>query len=245
MYDPVIGRWISVDPAKQYASPYVGMGNNPVSMSDKDGAVAGEWELNGDKEWVKTSTKGDDMGIDFYHTTDGGKNVTYVTDNNGNWATMNNGKYSIGGMTRSFDTDWGDITDEWNNGDLPQYSYFEGDHPANFEIQKHYLYSQYHERFSNSGLDKKGYTVAWGLVDVYATKSDNMQAQMMGSYNLSFYKLGGKTLVLAQDSKSQHSFYWHLPFVSNKSRGFQQNNSQANTYQSYLFFHRSPGIYNK
>ena len=36
-YDPVIGRWLSVDPARQFASPYVGMGNNPVSGVDPDG----------------------------------------------------------------------------------------------------------------------------------------------------------------------------------------------------------------
>ncbi len=27
-YDPVIGRWMAVDPARQYASGYIGMGNN-------------------------------------------------------------------------------------------------------------------------------------------------------------------------------------------------------------------------
>ncbi|MFW5762116.1 MAG: RHS repeat-associated core domain-containing protein [Cyclobacteriaceae bacterium] len=37
MYDPVIGRWLSVDPARQFASPYLGMGNNPVSGVDPDG----------------------------------------------------------------------------------------------------------------------------------------------------------------------------------------------------------------
>lgn len=38
IYDSRIGRWLSVDPAGQYASPYVGMGNNPVNKSDPDGA---------------------------------------------------------------------------------------------------------------------------------------------------------------------------------------------------------------
>jgi len=38
MYDPVISRWISTDPAGQFWSPYVGMGNNPVSGVDPDGA---------------------------------------------------------------------------------------------------------------------------------------------------------------------------------------------------------------
>lgn len=39
MYDPVIGRWMTTDPANQFASPYLGMGNNPVNGVDKDGGV--------------------------------------------------------------------------------------------------------------------------------------------------------------------------------------------------------------
>ncbi|WKN45306.1 hypothetical protein [Tunicatimonas pelagia] len=36
-YDAVVGRWLSVDPYRQFASPYVGMGNNPISGIDPDG----------------------------------------------------------------------------------------------------------------------------------------------------------------------------------------------------------------
>ncbi|MFW5700664.1 MAG: RHS repeat domain-containing protein, partial [Cyclobacteriaceae bacterium] len=39
MYDPVIGRWMSVDPARQHFSPYLSMGNNPISRVDPDGRV--------------------------------------------------------------------------------------------------------------------------------------------------------------------------------------------------------------
>src|SRR5690606_12485783 len=41
MYDARFGRWLSVDPYGQFWSPYVGMGNEPVSMVDPDGGVAG------------------------------------------------------------------------------------------------------------------------------------------------------------------------------------------------------------
>ncbi len=37
LWDGRIGRWLSPDPYGQYASPYLGMGNNPVSMIDPDG----------------------------------------------------------------------------------------------------------------------------------------------------------------------------------------------------------------
>ena len=36
-YDPVLGRWHVPDPVMQHASPYLAMGNNPVSMVDPAG----------------------------------------------------------------------------------------------------------------------------------------------------------------------------------------------------------------
>ena len=37
LYDPQTGRWISTDPYDQFASPYIGMGNDPVNIVDPDG----------------------------------------------------------------------------------------------------------------------------------------------------------------------------------------------------------------
>lgn len=37
MWDARIGRWLTTDPAGQYSSPYLGMGNNPISRVDPDG----------------------------------------------------------------------------------------------------------------------------------------------------------------------------------------------------------------
>lgn len=37
MYDPLIGRFLQVDPESQFASSYLGMGNNPVNGTDPDG----------------------------------------------------------------------------------------------------------------------------------------------------------------------------------------------------------------
>ena len=39
-YDPALGRFIGTDPARQFASGYVGMGNNPVVGVDPDGEEA-------------------------------------------------------------------------------------------------------------------------------------------------------------------------------------------------------------
>ncbi|GGF27949.1 hypothetical protein GCM10011383_44570 [Hymenobacter cavernae] len=41
LYDARIGRWLSTDPEGQFDSPFVGMGNNPVSGTDSDGGWSG------------------------------------------------------------------------------------------------------------------------------------------------------------------------------------------------------------
>jgi len=41
LYNSRIGRWLSYDPEGQFDSPYVGMGNNPVSEIDPDGGFSG------------------------------------------------------------------------------------------------------------------------------------------------------------------------------------------------------------
>ena len=37
MYDPLIGRWLAVDPERVGSSPFIGMGNNPIKAVDPDG----------------------------------------------------------------------------------------------------------------------------------------------------------------------------------------------------------------
>ncbi len=37
LWDSRIGRWLTPDPYGQFASPYLGMGNNPISLVDPDG----------------------------------------------------------------------------------------------------------------------------------------------------------------------------------------------------------------
>ncbi|SFC35964.1 RHS repeat-associated core domain-containing protein [Flagellimonas taeanensis] len=40
MYDPALGRWMATDPQNQFGSPYLAMGNNPISSIDPDGQFA-------------------------------------------------------------------------------------------------------------------------------------------------------------------------------------------------------------
>ncbi len=58
LWDGRIGRWLSPDPKHQYASPYLGMGNNPISRIDPDGGDDNDYGLdaNGKVTLIKTTT---------------------------------------------------------------------------------------------------------------------------------------------------------------------------------------------
>lgn len=49
-YDPELGRWFVLDPAKQYVSPYVFGGNNPINGIEIDGRYFGSFI-----KWLMTS----------------------------------------------------------------------------------------------------------------------------------------------------------------------------------------------
>lgn len=86
------------------------------------------------------------------------------------------------------------------------------------------------------------------LVDFYPwdiwMSSYNMQAQMMGSYNLSFYRLGDNILNLIQDTKSRESFYYRATdknytrnalYYDYNNHSWYMDNRESTTYQTYIF----------
>jgi RHS repeat-associated protein len=251
MYNPQIARFQRLDPMADKRvglTPYNYVSNNPITRIDPTGMLDGEYEKDKDGNWQKTSTKGDDIGVDFYHTTrktgDKEEQLTYVTDREGNWNTIKEGKKFLSGESRGDDANWATIFSEWNNGSGPETSFFEGGHQSNMEIMKDPAFQNNLFDFSSSGKTKDGFNSGFNLLDAATTGFSNMQKQMMGDYNMSFYKLGDKVLSLVNDSKSRSSFYAHLP-VNNPARGTVWdgsggnvifNNRQTNTYQNYLFF---------
>lgn len=58
MYDGRIGRWMTTDPAGQYYSPYLAMGNNPGNGTDPDGGKFLDWvrDKNGNVYWDDNAT---------------------------------------------------------------------------------------------------------------------------------------------------------------------------------------------
>ncbi|MEL7123499.1 MAG: hypothetical protein AAFO07_28900, partial [Bacteroidota bacterium] len=78
----------------------------------------------------------------------------------------------------------------------------------------------------------------------------NMQLHFMGSFNISFYRLGDKVLTMIFDNKSRRSA-WGQDLVRNYSRdegapeihnanspwiGPKRNKKMTTTYQTYIFF---------
>ena len=68
LWDGRLGRWLTVDPMGQYASPYLGMGNNPIGMIDPDGGKADDiiYLDQGGKEIYRIAQAGPDV---FYQET--------------------------------------------------------------------------------------------------------------------------------------------------------------------------------
>ncbi len=64
LYDPRINRWLSPDPAGQYASPYLAMGNNWINKVDPDGGCdsPGEGDCGGFKRfWYNITGRSDQV----------------------------------------------------------------------------------------------------------------------------------------------------------------------------------------
>ncbi|SHI32538.1 RHS repeat domain-containing protein [Aquimarina spongiae] len=79
LWDSRIGRWLTTDPAEQYHSPYMAMGNNPITGVDPDGAKN-----------IRFDKKGNYIGIDhdvWWHNLFFGNRGQYA-DGNGGWTNF-------------------------------------------------------------------------------------------------------------------------------------------------------------
>lgn len=70
-YDPIIGRWTTLDPKMQYHSPYLSMGNNPVNRTDPDGGFDEYNMINGEKVWVSNKGGSNVEYVNYYENIDG------------------------------------------------------------------------------------------------------------------------------------------------------------------------------
>jgi RHS repeat-associated protein len=99
LWDGRIGRWLTTDPYRQYSSPYVGMGNDPINGIDPDGgyrtwaeAVAG-WFAGGFKGKI------DHVG------GEGNNNYAISNYEAGNGALDSDGSFIMGTVRREYGYD--------------------------------------------------------------------------------------------------------------------------------------------
>ena len=108
LWDARIGRWLTTDPYGQYSSPYLGMGNNPISNVDPDGGMdcpnppcnGGVVDGGTLDEVVITGSSGKSGGFDFSGMPDF---MRYDMDNF--WTTSFEG--NIDQYNAEFGTDFG------------------------------------------------------------------------------------------------------------------------------------------
>ena len=113
-FDSQLGRWHAIDPVMQFASPYVGMGDNPVIGVDPDGT---SWEFHGHQHFQQGYVNGEKVGDPIpgeihgywywndYPTFTSSGNFTIHPGNsghagsggNGGGNSSNNGYHYIGG----------------------------------------------------------------------------------------------------------------------------------------------------
>jgi len=104
LWDGRIGRWLTTDPYSQYHSPYLGMGNNPIGITDPDGgwgswfSAAIAWAGNGFKGSIgksdtNTGKNKYHIAIGNYHTTtQKGLDSWSMNQDVGNWRYTPNGQ---------------------------------------------------------------------------------------------------------------------------------------------------------
>ena len=96
-YDPVIGRWMVMDPAGQFASPYLGMGNNPISGVDPDGRYSELGSLL--RSWLLPGSERYEMDGEWYLTGTYRKNWDGTDMHTGyNFAQDSDAPFALGGI---------------------------------------------------------------------------------------------------------------------------------------------------
>ena len=108
------------------------------------------------------------------------------------------------------------------------------------------IYQDAAEYFMNTSMNEKvSYASSFGLFGI-AREGFNMQGQVMGKTNFSFYPVGDKVVVMAFDSKSVSSYSLN-PFNKGEERNIPRVNgvggTKSTTHQTYIFWTKKTNLF--
>ncbi|MCL6219431.1 RHS repeat-associated core domain-containing protein [Zunongwangia pacifica] len=230
LWDARIGRWLTTDPAGQYSSPYLGMGNNPISRVDPDGGFD-EYDANGNK----ISNLGGDE-VDFFHQSNGDTRI--VVRETGASTLITGGESIIRGyVQRNSDTNFKHLFREWKQGNGPENSIMYGSsHPINEDVAMTYQVYRATDKFYKNDEENTLFTGSFGVFGPFRTSYYDTE-HFIGKANTSIYNLGDHRLVLLHDSKTISSWTWNIFDGSevNIPRVNGVGGPKSTTNQTYIF----------
>ena len=245
-YNGDVGRRWNVDPLANkfpWQSPYIAMDDNPVLKTDPTGMAASppdEFDRNGNK----ISNLGGDK-IDFYHQKNGDTKI--VDRKTGLSNVIKGGEKLIQGYTqRDANTSLSTITKEFLNGTGATNSMFTDFTSTStsgpFE-SLHSSFSSYSSPVREKSINSKDLKGTFKMDYLHANPlmAKDMWEQMWGRTNVSWYKLGDKTLFFMNDSKSATSLSYRAS--SNWER--TKHKIMGNTYQTYIWIETSSQVQSK
>jgi len=245
-YDMQTGRWLQHDLLSEKIpsiTPYNYVQNNPVRRTDPSGMGDGEFESEYDKSGNKVSDLGGDK-VDFHHQEDGSTKI--VDRETGASNSINGGEDLINGYTpRDKSTSWSKITNEFAMQFGPANSIF-----ADFDNSKQGAFGSLHSAFSSysqparemslgSNKSKDVFRMDYGNANPIVAK--DLWEQMWGRSNVSWYKLGDKTLFMMNDSKSATSLFYRATSSWERTQG----GTMGNTRQTYIWLETNKDVQNK
>ncbi len=247
LWDARIGRWLTPDPAGQHFSPYLGMGNNPISRIDPDGGTDGVFEVGEDGSVTKVSTAGDDIGQDTYIYSDGS-------------GFIHHGDGSFTDFSTSVSQSTPTMAQEWSRGNIAQQMAY-GTLNSFYTTAQWAMLKQPLDQLNNDGFDNAmlnldgSYTTTddaamnWSSSFMAMLGGGSFGAAKIGNTSTKLYSEGtfnafqnqlqqhGQKSILKSQSKIQKRLHEHIKKLDDIKKAGGHTSSverEINTFRSQL-----------